>query len=151
MDNLIRTLPTLLRAIDSHEVVEAAAIAAWKHAAGDGLRDHAVPLRLEERTLIVAVADGVWQKQLSSLCAQMVFRVNNLLGRSLVDRTDLRIEPDAVKHRPTAPKAVTQVEENDVPIELWSAARAISDKDLRQTFLRAALSSTKRNESRKTG
>ena len=148
MDSLIRTLPQLLRSVDSPEVIEAAAIAAWKHTAGDGLKVHAVPLRLEGRQLIVAVADVVWQKQLSSLCAQMVYRINNLLGRSLVDRIELRVEPSAVKHRPIAQKSVAQIEENDVPIELWSAAAAISDKNLRQSFLRAALSSTKRNENR---
>jgi hypothetical protein len=86
MESLIRTLPLLLRSVDSPEVIETAAIAAWKHAAGDGLKVHAVPLRLEGRQLIVAIADAVWQKQLSSLCAQMVYRINTLLGRSLVDR-----------------------------------------------------------------
>ena len=149
MENLIRTLPSLLRAVDSPEVIEAAAIAAWKHAAGEGLRDHAVPLRLAERILIVAVADAVWQKQLSALCAQMVFRVNHLLGRSLVDRIELRIEPAAIKHRPLEARVATHIDESSVPIELWKAASSISDKNLRQSFLRAALSSTRRNENRK--
>ena len=148
MESLIRTFPQLLRSVDSPEVIEAAAIAAWKHAAGDGLKVHAVPLHLEGRQLIVAVADAVWQKQLSSLCAQMVYRINTLLGRSLVDRIELRVEPSAVKHHPIELKAVAQIEENDVPAELWTAASSISDNDLRQTFLRAALSSSKRNEDR---
>jgi hypothetical protein len=148
MENLIQTLPALLRSVNSPEVVEAVAIAAWKHTAGDGLRDHAVPLRLEDRILIVAVADAVWQKQLSSLCAQMVYRINNLLGRSLVDRIELRVDPSAVTHRPIAPKPVVQLQEHDVPIELWAAASSISDNDLRQSFLRAALSSTQRNKNR---
>jgi hypothetical protein len=148
MENLIRALPDLLRTIDSPEVIEAAAIAAWKQAAGEGLRQHAVPLRLDGRTLHVAVADAVWQKQLRTLCAQMVFRINNLLGHSLVDRIELRIQPSAVKHRSDEAKTAVQVQENDVPIELWAAANAISDKNLRQSFLRAALSSTRRNEKR---
>jgi hypothetical protein len=105
---------------------------------------------LEGRILIDAVADGVWQKQLSTLCAQMIYRINNLLGRSLVDRIELRIDPSSIKQRPLEAKTVRQVEQNDVPIELWAAASAISDHNLRQSFLRAALSSTKRNEKRQT-
>ena len=39
MNQLIKSLPNVLRAAnDSEEVAEAAAIAAWKHAAGDGLK-----------------------------------------------------------------------------------------------------------------
>ena len=68
MNQLIKSLPTVLRASgNAAEVAEAAAIAAWKHAAGDGLKEHAVPLRLEGRTLIIAVADRIWQKQLTSM------------------------------------------------------------------------------------
>jgi predicted nucleic acid-binding Zn ribbon protein len=67
----------------SNEVAEAAAIAAWKHAAGDGLKDHAVPVKLQERTLTVAVADAIWQKQLHSMRGQLLFRVNSIwAGRS---------------------------------------------------------------------
>ena len=40
--------PQVLRASgNAPEVAEAAAIAAWKHAAGDGLKEHAVPLDLK--------------------------------------------------------------------------------------------------------
>ena len=42
------------------EVAEAAAIAAWKHAAGDGLKEHAIALKLENRMLTVAVACLFW-------------------------------------------------------------------------------------------
>jgi len=38
--------------------------------------------------------------------------------------------------------------DNEVPLELWSAANAVRDKRLRQAFLKAALSSTKRLENR---
>ena len=68
MDQLIKALPGVLHAAgDSEDVAEAAAIAVWKHVAGDGLRPHAVPLRLHNKTLMVAVADSVWQKQLESM------------------------------------------------------------------------------------
>jgi len=85
MEGLIKSLPAILRASgNAPEVIEAAAIAAWKHAAGEGLKGHAVPLGLEDRTLKIAVADVIWQKQLHSMRGQMIFRVNSLLGQPLV-------------------------------------------------------------------
>jgi predicted nucleic acid-binding Zn ribbon protein len=76
------------------EVAEAAAIAAWKHAAGEGLRDHAVPLGLQDRTLKIAVADPIWQKQLHSMRGQMLYRVNSLLGQPIVGALEFIIDPN---------------------------------------------------------
>ena len=68
MEALIKALPAVLRASgNAPEVAEAAAIAAWKHCAGAGLRDRAVPFALQDRTLRVAVADLIWQKQMSAM------------------------------------------------------------------------------------
>jgi predicted nucleic acid-binding Zn ribbon protein len=78
MEGLIKALPAVLRASgNAPEVAEAAAIAAWKHAAGEGLRDHAVPLGLQDRTLKIAVADPIWQKQLHSMRGQMLSRIHH--------------------------------------------------------------------------
>jgi len=57
MEQLIKTLPTILRAGGySTEVVEAAAIAAWKHLAGDNLSNQAVATKLTGKTLVIAIA-----------------------------------------------------------------------------------------------
>ncbi len=94
MNQLIKVLPSILRAAgDSPEVAEAAAIAAWKHAAGDGLKGRAVAVKLENRTLTVLVADAIWQKQLHSMRGQLLFRVNTLLGQPLVGTIDFVIDP----------------------------------------------------------
>ncbi|HSD47817.1 MAG TPA: DciA family protein, partial [Pyrinomonadaceae bacterium] len=94
MEGLIKSLPAVLRASgNAPEVAEAAAIAAWKHAAGEGLRDHAVPLGLQDRTLKIAVADPIWQKQLNSMRGQMLFRVNSLLGQPIVGALEFIIDP----------------------------------------------------------
>jgi len=150
MDELVKTFPNLLRVIgNSKEVAEAAAIAAWKHAAGEGLRNHALPLGLEGNTLIVAIADAVWQKQLGAMKGQMLFRINAILGQPLVSQIDLRIDPRMTHSRALPrPEKKEDVLDNDVPLELWSAANAIKDKGLRQAFLKAALCSTKRLENR---
>jgi predicted nucleic acid-binding Zn ribbon protein len=93
MDGLIKTLPAVLRASgNAPEVAEAAAIAAWKHAAGDGLKQHAVPMCLQDRTLKIAVRDAIWQKQLHSMRGQMLFRVNSLLGQPIVGTIEFVID-----------------------------------------------------------
>jgi len=93
MEGLIKTLPAVLRASgNAPEVIEAAAIAAWKHAAGENLKGHAVALSLQDRTLKVAVADVIWQKQLHVRREQMLFRVNSLLGQPLVRSIEFIID-----------------------------------------------------------
>ena len=144
MNQLIKSLPTVLRAAgDSAEVAEAAALAAWKHAAGDGLKEHAVPLRLEGRTLIIAVADRIWQRQLTAMRGQMLFRVNTILGQPLIGSLDFVIDPKVVKPRVEQPEQNEPLD-NEVPLELWSAASSIHDKELRKSFLKTALLSLKR-------
>jgi len=139
MNQLIKSLPGVLRAAgDSTEVAEAAAIAAWKHAAGDGLKEHAVPLKLENRTLTIAVADAIWQKQLHFMRGQLLFRVNSILGKPLVGALDFVIDPKLAK-APVIQPAQQEFLDNEVPLELWSAASAIQDKDLRKKFLKTAL------------
>ena len=147
MNQLIKSLPGVLRAAgDSTEVAEAAAIAAWKHAAGEGLKEHAVPLRLENRTLTIAVADGIWQKQLHSMRGQLLFRVNSILGKPLVGALDFVVDPKLAK--PPVEQAAQQEEllDNEVPLELWSAANAIHDKELRKKFLKTALLSLRHKD-----
>ena|ERR1044071_4687697 len=146
MNQLIKSLPGVLRAAgDSTEVAEAAAIAAWKHAAGDGLKEHAIPLKLENRTLTIAVADAIWQKQLHSMRGQLLFRVNSILGKPLVGALDFVIDPKLAKP-PVEREQEVELLDNEVPLELWSAASAIQDKELRKKFLKTALLSLRHRD-----
>ena len=148
MNQLIKSLPGVLRAAgNAEEVAEAAALAAWKHAAGDGLKEHAVPVKLVARTLTVAVADAIWQKQLHSMRSSLLFRINSLLGQSIVGTIDFVIDAKLVKTRTGPPKQVEQPLDNEVPLELWSAANAIHDKELRRSFLKTALAALRRRAS----
>lgn len=144
MDELIKSLPNVLRAAgQSPEVTEAAAIAAFRHAAGAGLRDHAIPVRLEGRTLLVAVADQIWQSQITSITSQLVFRVNSIMGQSSVSRIEVVVDPKIVT-RKVPPKSSSP--EIDISLELRSAANSIHDPELRKNFLRAASISLQRHE-----
>lgn len=140
MDNLIKTLPKILEAAgDAPEVVEAACLAAWKHAAGDGLRDHAPPIAMRGTTLLVAVADAMWQKQLQALSGQLLFRLNSFLGQPLVSFVEYRVDPNVVANASRGPqRSKRELDPSTISEELITAAAEIKDKDLRRAFLGAA-------------
>ena len=95
MEALIKALPAVLRASgNAPEVAEAAAIAAWRHCAGEGLRDRAVAMSLHDRTLRVAVADPIWQKQLTAMRGEMIYRINTLLAQPVVGAIEFVIDPE---------------------------------------------------------
>src|SRR3989442_130554 len=130
MIDLSLLLPKLLNATESNpEMAETVAKLAWTRAAGEGLRNHAVPFRLYRRTLIVSVADVIWQKQLRQMSPEFIFRINKLLGRSVVDDIEFRIDPAAVDRmlsRIPAPQASREETRAPIP-ELMSAANSIAD------------------------
>ena len=149
MERLIKTLPAILKASGApEEVAEAACLAAWKHAVGDGLSSHAVPVQLQNGLLVVAVADNIWKKQLEHMRGQLLFRLNSVLGQALVKSIELRVDPNRIelaRAKPSAPSKDKGSNYN-VPAELLTAAAAIEDVDLRRAFLGAATSCVKRLE-----
>ena len=151
MEQLINSLPALLRAAgNAEEVTEAAALAVWNHVAGAGLRQQTVATGLLKQQLTVAVADSVWQQQLESMSGQLLFRLNALLGQGTIRFIEFRIDPQTlqsrrdsqVKNAPRDERSAFQV----VPFELISAAASIHDPDLRRAFLGAASSCVRRRE-----
>jgi hypothetical protein len=142
MDNLIRTLPSILAASrDSEEVAEAACVAAWKHAVGEALSKHAVPVGFQNKILVVAVEDIIWQRQLRQMCGQLLSRLNSVLGQPIVKSIELRIDAARVASFCTPlPSQGPEQRDYDVPAELLSAAAGIADVELRRAFLGAATS-----------
>jgi hypothetical protein len=145
MDDLIRALPKLLRAAgDAEEVTEAAAKVVWRRVAGEALRGCAVPFRLYRKTLVVAVPDTTWQKQLEAVSGQLLFRLNSMLGQPLVTFIEFRVDAKTVRQeraRMEAPQLDRQTRERralERAGELEEAAAAIRDDELRRRFLLAA-------------
>ena len=151
MIDVARLLPKLLNGTGaSPEMAEIAAKVAWARVAGAGLRRHAIPFRLYRKTLIVSVADAIWQKQLQSMAAELVFRINQLLGRDVVDFIEFRIDP-AVVNRTLSELAKNSSQAQSrapIPSEVISASGNIADPELRQRFVRAAENCINRRESR---
>jgi hypothetical protein len=152
MERLIKTLPAILKASGApDEVAEAACIAAWKHAVGDGLSSHAVPFQLQNSTLVIAVADNIWKKQLEHMRGQLLFKLNSVLGHALVKSIELRVDPRRIELSGAKPAVISGDNEVNyqVPAELLTAAAAIEDVDLRRAFLGAAMSCVRRLEKSK--
>ncbi len=149
MIDAVLLLPKFLaRAGDNRELAETAAKIAWKRAAGEGLRQHAVPLRLSEQKLIVAVSDAVWQKQLQSMSTELIFRVNKLLQREVLASIEFRISPSSLRALARSKSGQADNSTQPLPPNVISSAADIDDPELRERFLRAAQSCIARRESK---
>lgn len=154
MDELFRAMPKILQAAGASEAVyEAAAFAAWKRINDGNLRLNAVAFRLYQKTLIVAVPDASWQKQLENVSGQMIFRLNSLLGREVVTFIEFRIDPLTIKNeRAKFEEKKRSKEEHDLRAmqltagTISKAAEQIKDENLRRKFLIAAGSCLERKE-----
>lgn len=152
MDQLINSLPALLQAAgDTEEIRETAAVAAWNHIAGEGLRRQTAPIGLRQHRLIVAVADAIWKRQLELISGRLLFRLNSLLGRDVVTFIEFQIDPGAIQSARDSQQAPENVlpkpgREMPIPFELVTAAAAIQDTKLRRAFLGAAMSCARRME-----
>jgi hypothetical protein len=147
MIDVTRLLPKLLRAHGGNP--ELAVKLVWARAAGAGLRRHAIPFRLDGKTLIVSVADAIWQKQLQQMSAELTFRMNNLLGQSMVESIVFRIDPAALSEAQATswPRRPEKVKGGAIPTELLFAAGSIADEELRARFMRAAENCIERRDS----
>lgn len=131
-------LPKILAgAGENADLSEIAAKIAWRRTAGEGLREHAVPTRLQENTLTISVADAVWQKQLQTMSAELIFRINKLLRRNVVERIEFRIDALTVRRARAKHRSAPRMRE-PLPSNVVSSAAEIQDSELRERFMRAA-------------
>jgi hypothetical protein len=146
MEELTRALPALIKEFDENETVrEAVVMAVWRKIAGEILRDHAVPFRLFQKHLIVAVASETWKRHLESLSGQMIFKLNSALGQAAVTFIEFRVDEKTVleERRKNKKQIVSEAEFEDAALDevsqkLRRAADAIEDDNLRYNFLLAA-------------
>ncbi len=154
MEDLFQALPNLLRAAgESEEVLEAASFAAWRRVAGEALRGCAVPFRLYRKTLVIAVPDATWRRQLEQVSPQLIFRLNSMLGQAVVTYVEFRVDPKTVREererlgRPEHDRLGREEDALRRAGEIKEAAAAIHDEDLRRRFLLAAGSCMNRRSS----
>ncbi|HYV24451.1 MAG TPA: DUF721 domain-containing protein [Pyrinomonadaceae bacterium] len=144
MIDLTALLPRLLRANGAN--AELAVKLAWSKAAGTGLRRHTIPVRLTAKTLVVAVADPIWQKQLQHMSAELIFRINNLLQGTLIEAIEFRVDTGALKSNLPTERTSVKEPNQPAPTELLFAASSITDEELRARFVRAAQNCIERRD-----
>ena len=141
MDAFFRTLPGVFEAIEaSDEVRKAFVCAAWKRVAGAQLTERTTPAALEGKRLVIAVADRTWQRNLETLGSQLLFRLNAMLGRPLVDFIEFRIDALAVESAYVEDAGMEQQPfGGELPTEIFESAASIRDDQLRKLVLSAAM------------
>ncbi len=152
MQNILSSFPKIFEGFDTHDAAaEAIVFAAWKRVVGEALGQHAVPVRLIKKKLIVAVSSETWRKQVVDLADQMIFKLNAALGSSLVSIVEFRIDAKIVReHRrmvetkKNADAEWSVLANKEVTPRLQNAAESITDESLRSVFLAAAGSSLAR-------
>lgn len=142
MLDILSALPTLLgQHGDNEEVRRSVVFAIWRRVAGESLTEHAVPVDLEGSTLSIAVADRNWQRNLSELSREMLFRMNFIFGSAEVKRIEFIIDKAAVGKRANrnSDRVAAEAEALDeINEQLRKAADVIEDDDMRRRFLLAA-------------
>ena len=142
MQDIFSALPVLLdQHGDNEDVRRSVIFAIWKRVAGESLLEHAVPVRLADTTLTIAVADRNWQRNLMELSREMLFRMNFILGSPQVKFIEFVIDKSALggPRDRSGDRASAEAEAFDEINEpLRKAADVIENDDLRRKFLLAA-------------
>ena len=139
MTDLLKLLPRLLRhAGDSEEARQQAVFAAWVAVVGSQVRKVTAPIRLERKTLMVAVTDATWRAQLRRMSGQALFKLNSLLGAPVVTTIDFVVNPDVILQQQDIPQEVVFEAPEMQALPLREDADQIPDPEIRDLFLRAA-------------
>lgn len=148
MLDILRTLPAIMNDLEAaDEAREALVFIAWRKIAGEMLAEHTVPLGFGDHRFVVAVSGRTWQAHLEDLSPQMIFKLNSILGSSVVKFIEFRIDESVVqadraerKKNKVDAAELQQKAEREISPELAAAAGNIADENLKQAFLLAAAS-----------
>ncbi|HZS07758.1 MAG TPA: DciA family protein [Blastocatellia bacterium] len=150
MYSLLKMLPAMIRLSgDNEEVREQAVFAAWHAATGGRLENACAPFHLYHRTLVVAIKDQNWKRQMERESKGFIFKLNSLLGAPLVTYIEFRLDPVHVEQSRQQPARSFEFHHTkELKEELKPAAEQIKDESLREAFLRAAARCLERKDSR---
>ena len=139
MTELLKLLPTIIRnSGESEEAREQAVFAAWLVAVGPQIRQISNPLKLERKTLIVAVLSATWRTQLRKMRDPLLFKLNSLLGSPIITTIEFVINPDMINTSANKPQEISFIAPDVHRANLRDKAEAIPNAELRDAFLRAA-------------
>lgn len=139
LTDLLMLVPQmLLRASDSDEAREQAVFAAWVVVVGGPIRKVTAPVRLERKTLLVAVPDATWRVQLMSMRGQALFKLNSLLGSPVVTSIEYVVNPELIVSERETSEEVKFIAPEKQLSGLREQADQIPDPEIRRVFLSVA-------------
>jgi hypothetical protein len=149
MEAVFRTLGKVVSEFEEDERLrDSLVFSVWRQIAGQAIDQASEPLELEQKKLKIAVADENWQRHLTDLTPEMIFKLNSALKRSEVEFIQFVVDEKAVK-RGAPENFVSEGQLAEIVPLLQSSAASIKDRDLRKTFLQAAASALARKEKMK--
>jgi hypothetical protein len=86
---LIRELKLPAETLSGEEL----ACAVWPQAVGKKIAAHTRAARMVRTRLIVEVEDATWQRQLNALSRHMIWNLEQILGKGLVEDVEFRVVP----------------------------------------------------------
>lgn len=149
MRAIFQSLPGLIDELPDGAAREAIVFAVWPTVLGEHLRERSTPLRLDNGTLTVAVSSSEWKREFKEHAAEIVFKLNRVFRKSLVERILPLVDSNAVelskrKVRLDPPKVSTSL----LSTNLKKASGKIADAELRTHFLEAAAACISRRDAR---
>jgi predicted nucleic acid-binding Zn ribbon protein len=96
------------------------------------------PVKLERKTLIIAVPDSTWRTQLGKMRGQFLFKLNSLLGNPLVTSLEFVVNPGLIVSDVEPPQSVQFIAPETEALSLREQADRIADPEIRAAYLRAA-------------
>ena len=148
MRAILQTLPGLINELRGPEAREAIVFTVWPTVIGEQLREMSAPVRLEGKTLFVAVTDREWKREFKQHAGNIVYRLNAGLKASVVERLEFIIDPMAVQDLRAKPtiRNPGQISTGSISKDVSLAASRISDPELRANFLKAAAACIERRD-----
>ncbi|MFL6467676.1 MAG: DUF721 domain-containing protein [Pyrinomonadaceae bacterium] len=150
MRAIFQALPGLLDDLKNAEALEAVVFAMWPRVAGEHLRERSRPVRFDDSTLYVAVADAAWKREFKEYASEIVFKLNRSLASSIVERIEIMIDPKAfeISGRRSASDVDVELSPLSIAPSLKKASGNIGDEKLRKHFLEAAAVCIDRRDSK---
>lgn len=135
-----------------HELTQASIQLQWPEIVGQKLAARTEPRYLHDGVLTVAVASSAWLNELNFMRADLVKRINSVLGRHAVGAILLRsgrVEPRSPPP-PAAPDPEPLVE---VPHEMVTSVKEqaeedVDDDELKKAIVRARLAELRRGKTK---
>jgi len=146
MRAILQTLPGLIGELRGPEAREAIVFAIWPTIVGEQLREISATVRLEDKTLVVAVPGIEWKREFQQHAGSIVYKLNAALKNSVVDRLEFVIDATSVRKSVAKSASQNRLPQNVVSKDVSAAASKITNTELRTNFLKAAAACMERRD-----